>query len=224
MSRIFFVLLFIVITTGAKAQINELGVFAGGTNYIGDVGPTTYIAPNNAAFGLLYKWNRSPRHSYRASFTYGKITSSDGDSDVSGRKQRGYEFENSIKELSLGLEFSFFDFDLHEADVKITPYVYSGLSYFWYDELYVQNSITFREESTGGIAIPMVVGIKTNIIPNFVLGVEVGARYTFTDNIDGSSPENESLGFGNLESNDWYVFTGVTLTYTFGEKPCFCLD
>ncbi|MDX1317352.1 MAG: DUF6089 family protein, partial [Xanthomarina gelatinilytica] len=23
--------------------------------------------------------------------------------------------------------------------------------------------------------------------------------------------------------NDWYMFTGVTLTYTFGRKPCYCV-
>ena len=28
-----------------KAQDNEIGFFFGGTNYIGDVGPTTYINP-----------------------------------------------------------------------------------------------------------------------------------------------------------------------------------
>ena len=28
-----------------KSQDNEIGFFFGGTNYIGDVGPTTYINP-----------------------------------------------------------------------------------------------------------------------------------------------------------------------------------
>lgn len=224
MKRIFFVVTAMIISVAASAQINEVGVFAGGANYIGDVGPTTYIAPKDIALGLLYRWNRSPRHSYRASFTYGKISSEDADSDASGRQQRGYKFENSIKELSLGLEFSFFDFNLHESDLKVTPYVYSGISYFWYDELYVQNGVTYTEDSKGALAIPMTVGIKTNVIPGFVLGFEAGARYTFTDNIDGSNPENAVLAFGNLESNDWYVFTGFTLTYTFGNKPCYCAE
>lgn len=227
MIRIVFVLIVFTMSLSTTAQINELGVFAGGSNYIGDIGPTNYIAPAEPAVGILYKWNRSPRHSYRASFTYANILSKDADSDVSGRKQRGYEFENTIKELSLGLEFSFFDFNLHEPDVKITPYVYSGISYFWYDDLYINNNITYRGDTKGGLAIPMTVGVKTNIIDNFILGFEVGARYTFTDNLDGSNPGNDGsspLSFGNLESNDWYVFSGVTLTYTFGIKPCYCPD
>ena len=28
-----------------NSQDNEIGVFFGGTNYIGDVGPTTYVNP-----------------------------------------------------------------------------------------------------------------------------------------------------------------------------------
>ena len=33
-----------------------------------------------------------------------------------------------------------------------------------------------------------------------------------------------ALRFGNLNNNDWYVFSGITLTYTFGEKPCYCAE
>lgn len=225
MNRIYFVILLIVISVKADAQIHEIGVFAGGSNYIGDIGPTDYVAPSDVAIGILYKWNRSPRHAWRISYTYGQISSNDADSEVSGRKQRGYEFENSVKELSLGLEFNFFDFNLHDSGVKLTPYVYSGLSYFRYDEKRIENGRVFTDDGTGGIAIPMTVGIKTNIIDGFVIGFEVGARYTFTDNLDGSNhPDYEELAFGNLESNDWYVFTGFTLTYTFGNKPCYCAN
>ena len=74
------------------AQINELGVFVGGVNYIGDVGPTTYIAPNEPAIGILYKWNRSPRHAYRFSYTQGSLKSKDIDSDVPSRNLRGNSF------------------------------------------------------------------------------------------------------------------------------------
>ena len=223
MNRILFVFVLLSLSLSSTAQIHELGIFAGGANYIGDVGPTDYISPNNLALGVVYKWNKSPRHSWRASFTYGKITSDDADSDMSARQQRGYEFENSVKELSLGLEFNFFDFNLHEDELKITPYVYGGLSYFWSDELYIQNGETRRGDAKGNVAIPMTVGIKSNLFPNFVLGFEVGARYTFTDNLDGSNhPDYPQLAFGNLNSDDWYVFTGFTLTYTFGNKPCYC--
>jgi hypothetical protein len=109
----------------------------------------------------------------------------------------------------------------------VTPYVYSGLTYFAYDELFVVNGNTKKDYRESTFAIPMTVGIKSNIFNNFILGVEVGARYTFTDNLDGSNPKNENLQtlkFGNINSKDWYVFSGITLTYTFGNKPCYCAE
>lgn len=221
------IVLFIFVTlaaVGAQAQIHEFGVFAGGANYIGDVGPTTYVAPRDLALGVIYKWNRSPRHSWRVGFTYANISSDDADADSPGRVQRGFKAENTIKELSAGLEFNFFDFNLHESDPKLTPYVYTGISYFWYDEMYIEpNGEVNRGSATGSLAVPMIVGLKTNVIDSFVIGFEIGARYSFTDDIDGSNhPDYQQFAFGDLESNDWYVFTGFTLTYTFGNKPCYC--
>lgn len=217
----------LLLTTTLYSQIHEVGVFLGGSNYIGDVGPTTYIAPNAPAFGILYKWNKSPRHAYRFSYTQSKITSDDLDSREPSRYQRGNHFENSIKEVSLGLEFNFFDFNLHQIGSKITPYVYSGISYFRYDELYVEFDQTKKDEGNNSFAIPMILGIKSNITPSLILALEVGARYTLTDNLDGSNPKREGLKplqFGNINNNDWYVFSGLTLTYTFGEKPCYCAE
>jgi hypothetical protein len=55
--------------------------------------------------------------------------------------------------------------------------------------------------------------------------MEVAARYTFSDELDGSVPDTKELKklrFGNINNTDWYVFSGITLTYTFGRNPCFC--
>ncbi|MBF4518514.1 hypothetical protein IRZ71_19325 [Flavobacterium sp. ANB] len=224
MKKIFNLLLCFFPLITLNAQINEIGVFLGGSNFVGDVGSTTYINPDKLAFGVLYKWNKSPRHSYRFSYTQSSVTGNDFESEEGGRNKRGYKFKNNIKELSAGLEFNFFDFNLHDYHPKITPYVYSGLSYFFYDDLYIIGGQTRKEKTSSSIAIPMTLGIKSNVSPKLILAVEVGARYTFTDNIDGSNPNNEALRFGNINNNDWYVFSGVTLTYTFGLKPCYCAE
>ncbi|MEL4308966.1 type IX secretion system protein PorG [Joostella sp. CR20] len=214
-------------TTISSAQMFEAGVFVGGSNYIGDVGSSWYIKPNGFAAGGLFKWNISKRYAYRASVTLSTLHGADRDSDNAARQSRDYSFSNDILEGSIGMEFNFLEFDLDDFSRPITPYIYGGVSVFLHDDLYYigNNAQVFGNKTT--FAIPMTLGVKGKISTRFILAAEVGARYTFTDNIDGSNPEGGTPGtsFGNIFSDDWYVFSGVTLTYTFGERPCYsCFD
>lgn len=225
-----YLLVFLLCLVGSqttKAQIYEFGLFAGGSNFIGDVGATNYISPNQIAFGGIVKWNRSPRHAFRASFIFTNLEVDDTKSDDPRRIQRGYGFRSGIFEASLGMEFTFFDFNLHDLTPKGTPYLYTGVSVANHENFFFDSSGRLTTENTNSWAygIPMVLGYKQSISPNFILAAEIGARYTFSDELDGSVPDadfREQFAFGNTNSNDWYVFTGITLTYTFGKKPCYC--
>ena len=211
----------------STAQIHEFGLYLGGSNFIGDVGATDYIAPKNLTIGGIYKWNRSPRHSYRISLLFSELEGIDKNSDDPSRQIRGLEFNGQIIELSAGMEFTFLDFNLHKGGFVSTPYLYTGVTVTKHDNFFLANSGQLEPEGTESFAygIPMVVGYKAAIAQHFVLAFEIGARYTFSDEIDGSVPDAEELqsrSFGNLNNNDWYTFTGVTLTYTFGKNPCYC--
>ena len=211
----------------SQAQIYELGVFVGGSNFIGDVGATNYISPNQFAIGGIAKWNRSPRHAWRVSATYTDLLADDTKSDDPRRQQRRYGFESTILELSAGMEFNFFDFNLHFDENLFTPYIYTGISTAYHRNFYFNNgSPTSENNKSWAFGIPMVLGVKAKLTENFVFGLEVGARYTFSDELDGSMPDSEWLidnySFGNTNNNDWYTFTGITVTYTFGRKPCYC--
>lgn len=212
----------------SHSQINELGIYVGGSNFIGDVGATNYISPNQLAFGAVYRWNRSTRHSYRASLIFTDLKGDDLKSDDPRRTQRGYNFTNKIVEASVGMELTFFDFDLHSGEKLSTPYLYSGITVANYDDYYFQSGVqTSENASSWAFGIPMAIGFKTTFIDNFVISVEVGARYTFTDAIDGSLPNNTNHlvnRFGNINNNDWYVFSGFMLTYSFGQNPCYCIN
>jgi hypothetical protein len=228
MKHLTILILSILSITFSHSQINEIGVFVGGSNFIGDVGATDYISPNQLAFGGLYKWNRSSRHSYRLSVMYSELEGKDINSDDPRRKQRGLEFTNKILEFSAGLEFTFLDFNLHSGKTVTTPYLYSGISVAHHDNHYFLNGIqTSENTSSWAYGIPMALGVKSNFLGNIILGIEIGARYTFSDEIDGSVPDDafrQQFRFGNINNNDWYMFSGITLTYTFGLNPCYCVE
>ena len=116
-NKLKFILLILIINYQFSfSQIYEVGGIFGGTNFIGDVGDTKFINPNESAFGGIVKWNRSPRHAYRISFISSNLTANDLDSNDPRRNERGYNFSSNIKEISTGMEFNFFDYNLHEYD------------------------------------------------------------------------------------------------------------
>lgn len=219
-----------------QAQIYEVGGFLGYSNFIGDVGSTNYIVNKKPAGGILFKWNRSPRHSFRASAIFTQLEGNDRDSDDPRRIERNYQFKNSILEFSTGMEFTFLDFDLHSMEPQMTPYLYTGISTarhknFFFDPLQLPPSNgdpiqpTIENTKSWAFGIPMVLGFKATAFDGLILAAEIGVRYTFSDEIDGSVPDSKDLerySFGNINSNDWYVFSGITVTYTFGQKPCYC--
>jgi len=227
MKRLVILLVAFTLAQTTNAQLHEIGAYVGFSNFIGDVGSTQYINPNHLAYGAIYKWNRSPRHSFRASIIRTLLEGKDINSDDPSRLARGLEFTNTITELSVGIEFTFWDFNLHDTDAQAAPYLYTGISYFSYDTLFLEDGNIIPYGSDSSFAIPMAIGYKATLSDKIILGFELGARYTFTDDLDGSNPvkdkkDFDNLKFGNVNSNDWYMFMGVTLTYTFGKKPCYC--
>jgi hypothetical protein len=210
-----------------NAQTYEIGAFAGGANNIGDVGRTNFILPSDFALGGLFKWNKSKRYAWRGSVIYGKFTADDTKSNITSRQERGYVVDNSLLEASVGLEFNFVEYNLHKLGPAFTPYLYTGLTYFRYDYNYIEfGNVQNLNQRDGAFSIPMTVGFKLRLSQLFIIGGEIGARYTFTDNLDASNPVKSNVSlqiepeFGNIFSDDWYVFSGITFTYTFGRKPC----
>ena len=226
MKTILSTLFIMSISSLSYSQIYEVGGFLGGSNFIGDVGSTQFIDPNSYALGGVLKWNRSPRHSFRASLMFSTLSANDNSSDDPKRVNRGYYFDTSIIEASLGLEFTFFDFNLHSGTPQSSPYIYTGISMANHPNFFFNNNMLIDEKTkSNAYGIPITLGFKTTLINQIVIAVELGARYTFSDEIDGSKPdseENQIARFGNFNNNDWYMFSGLIITYTFGRKPCYC--
>ena len=214
------------------SQNFEIGPFIGGANYIGDVGNSTYINPQDLVFGGLVKWNRSDRHAFRFSLLYANIEADDARSNDTRRQQRGYSFKNTIMEASLGLEFTFWEWDLHSNTYQSTPYLYTGINYYFSNHFmltnnaYSQPNVLKKAGNNWEFSIPLVMGYKQTINSFLAGGIEIGARYTFTDNLDGSQPSEVDpdyrlKDFGNRNTTDWYVFTGIYFTINFGSRSCY---
>jgi hypothetical protein len=213
----------VFITMTSKAQINEVGLFVGGSNYIGDIGPDYYINPNNFMGGVIYKWNMNPRIAFRGTFTYAQISSNDADATNKARFNREIRFTNSIKELAVGLEFNYFEYNLDDYKKTHTPYLLVEFATFNYNvaKPVSPGSQQYNYESKTAYAIPFGIGYKTKLVYDFAIALEIRARYTFEDDIDYNNQEIELLKFGNPDSNDWYMLTGISIVYSFGRPPCY---
>lgn len=221
MKKCFFYILFLCFSTISLAQINEIGVFAGGTNYVGDIGSTNFILPNNFGAGIIYKWNWNPRVALRGTLSTLKISGNDLQSDNIVRQNRGYKFTNTVNELAVGLEYNFFEYDLSSEDKYDTPYLLLELAAFNYKKV-VSQTVTgqFLYTNTTSYSIPFGIGYKRRLAGKFAFAIEAKARYTFTDDLDYTTNTLTALRFGGL-ANDWYFFTGVSLVYTFGRPACY---
>ena len=132
---------FVFISNFINSQFHEAGIFLGGSNYIGEIGSDYYILPTNPAFGLIYKWNINTRYSLRASVITTSLKASDYRTNDINRFGRAYSFENNLTEASLGIEFNFVDFNLHNQELNFTPYLFLGLNYINYDKFYFDSSL-----------------------------------------------------------------------------------
>jgi len=233
MKSLYFLLISFLFTFFSYAQTYEVGGIFGSTSFVGDVGATQVfkldevMESDKLSYGFLFRWNRSDRHSFRFSAMQINTRGIDADSDIQERQQRNLSFETTINELAVGIEYTFWEWDLHSVKrPQVVPYLSTGIAYFFTDQFARVGNELQKMEELNGFAIPLTLGVKTTIGNRLVLSAEFSARYTFSDNFDGSAPDELENGgafpsFGNPNSNDWYIFAGFSLTYTFGRKPCY---
>lgn len=234
MKKRYLFILILWIAELSNAQVNELGFFVGGSNYVGDIGPTTVLRPSALGYGLIYKYNRNPRIAYRTTLTNMRICSKDADSSNEIRQSFGNEIDKDILEFTAGIEFNFFEYNLSHWDHTHTPYFIFELAIYQYKKAVslatsVPPEVKFNYETDRGIAIPFGIGYKAQLFDSFAFAIETRLRYTFTDDLDDSllikeevlTDHPENAKFNDPDTNDWYVFTGFSIVYTFGRPPCY---
>ena len=205
---IFIITVFSVLSVFAQKHTRsaEVGIFLGGSYYIGDLNPLIHFnAFTKPAGGVVFRYNFNPRLSARANVLFGSIQGDDSYSPAPAQQQRNLNFKSPINELSAQLEFNFLDYEIGNEKRKFTPYIFFGIGVFQFDPhgqlngdwVALQPLGTEGQGLDGGASnrkykliqpsIPFGIGIKTNLSKSIGLSLEWGMRKTFTDYLDDVS-------------------------------------
>lgn len=214
----------------ATAQnTSELGVGLGGTNYKGEISPQYQLQNNRPAFTVFYRKDVSVPITLRGGFTAGLLRAADD--NVNGATGgvpplQGYRLANmkgSLLELSGVVEYNFLNYHNRSDFQHYSPYVFIGLAGYYANisTTTTNNALSSdfkREGSRLGLAIPAGVGLKIALSEFLNLGLEVGVRKLFTDQLDHLSDQDPVLV--NSHDQDWYYYNGISLSYTFYKIRC----
>lgn len=212
-------------------RTSEIGIGLGGTNYKGELSPQYQLQNNRPALTVFYRQDVSAPVTLRAGLTYGGLRARD--TNVEGanggvpplQNYRQTSMTGSVLELSGVVEYNFLDYhqrsDQHQ--VHASPYLFAGLAGFYANTTTESQNSQLqpdfnRKGSKLSIAIPAGVGIKIALTEHFNLGLEVGARKTFTDQLDHLGDQDPLLV--NPHDQDWYYYNGISLSYTFYKILC----
>lgn len=185
------------------AQYNEVGIQAGVANYKGELSPhtfnTDFIHP---AFGLFYRHNWNRHWSWKLELNYGRISGDDAKASTGFELDRNLSFYSNILEVSPQIEFNFFPYETGNSDFPFTPYLFTGIALFHFNPKAELNGEVFELQPLGTegqnfngtkpykriqLAIPIGGGIKITGSGRVGVGIEIGARRTYTDYLDDVS-------------------------------------
>ncbi|MDP5104954.1 DUF6089 family protein [uncultured Polaribacter sp.] len=214
-------LIFISFSNILLGQMYEAGISIGGSNYVGDIGRTDYIYPNKLAGAAFFKYNSNPRMAFRATYSYLPIEANDLDADTDYRRSRDLNFKNIINELAVGLEYNFYEYDISSDDKTWTPYILLEVAAFHYNYIVSEpQPFQYEFDSKTSFSVPFGIGFKSKLSGPFAFSLEAKFRYTFEDDLDYTTDKVATLNLGGT-GNDWYMFTGFSLIYTFGRPACY---
>ncbi|WP_191005620.1 type IX secretion system protein PorG [Hymenobacter montanus] len=214
----------------ANAQdTSEIGIGLGATNYRGEVSPEYQLKNSRPALTVFYRKDVSAPVTLRGGFTAGFLRAADDNvRGVNGgtpplQSYRQVNTKGSVFEASAVLEYNFLDYHYRTDKLHFSPYLFVGVAGFYANTTTESKNSSLggsfnQEGSMLGLAVPAGVGIKYALSKHINLGLEAGVRKTFTDKLDHLAEQDQLLV--NPHDQDWYYYSGVSLSYTFYKIPC----
>ena len=213
MKKIQWLFLFLFLSLSLSGQRkSDFGVFAGISSYLGDINPNRFLYSPLPAAGIFYRYNLHPRQALRTSLFFGGLRANDLDFNNSFQIARAASFSGTVGEWALQFEFNFLPYSTDGKRWDYTPYFAAGAGIAFI------NAESFTYEPV----IPFSLGFKVNIYKNIGLEAEYGFRKTFYDNFDGLKDLVAPSDFAWIHNNDWYTFTGISVTWKIYNKLAGC--
>ncbi len=236
LKKIVLVVVTVFVTVSGFAQKTaDIGIWAGTSNYYGDIQGNVPFQNFNANYGAFFRYNFNARVGLRAMFLTGSFAES-GEIE-----SMPWTFEKNVQDLSLQVEVNYLKYILGEKKTPFSSYVMAGLgiAYFPYNmdpaviALFNVNhnkGIAVLSESEIATTIPFGIGFKYSIGSRLGVGIEYQMRKIFNDRLDDL---DDPLAFFDAEgvevnytsavhNNDWSGYLGVHLSYKIymGKNAC----
>ena len=230
---------FIFLSGSLSAQMSyfEIGLMGGVATYYGDMTPDCVVLKeSHPAYGGFVKYNVDAKKGFKFNVYSGTVSAADKNSDRANLNARNLSFTSNVTEVAFTFEYNFLGYRPVEFKQRISPYAYAGLAGFhfnpqayyegeWYDlqplgtEGQGMENFPYRDKyRLYEFAFPFGVGIKFAMTERWNLGLEYGARWTFTDYLDDVSRTYVDRNL-LIEANgiDAYNLSNRSGEYLFGE-------
>ncbi|MCU0423046.1 MAG: DUF6089 family protein [Bacteroidia bacterium] len=188
----------------SDAQNIEFGVFAGASNYMGDVGgQKLHFDQTHFSAAFIGRYNISSKVAVKGFIGYGRVSGADSLSNDPKVKIRNMNFFSDIYEFSAHLEYNLVRYNVRgRSGNPLVPYLFGGIGIFHYNpktnflgDVYELQPLGTEGQGTTQynelkkydlttVCIPMGIGFKKKVSPSFVVGLELGMRFTFTNYLD----------------------------------------
>ena len=191
-------LIALIAAINVGAQNLHLNLFAGVSNYNGDLQDKRFtFSQSNFAGGIGASYDLSAHLALRTGITFASLSAN----DKYGRNAlRNLNFSSRLTEVNIGAEYYITPLGSH----SLTPYVFAGVALYHFDpytrdtsgtKYYLKPLSTEGEGFVDGknnynltqFSIPFGAGVKLSLSDNVNVGLELGYRKLFTDYIDDVS-------------------------------------